>query len=357
MELKMFEPITIGDLKLKNRIVMAPMATNFDITSPRGVSYYMRRAKGGVGLIIVEGTSIDNFSSMAFVDDLIPLVDGVHKEGAKIAIQLVVGNETPEGERLAPSATGDAREITIEEIEDIHARSGIAALRAEAVGFDAAEIHGAHGHFISRFFSPRTNRRTDRYGGSRGNRMRFALECVKAVRKATGYDFPIFYRFSADEFTTGGVTIEDSKQFAIALEQAGVAVIDVSAGATSAYTSPGPSKEMGTYAELAGEIKQVVNIPVIAVGRINTSEVAEKILREGKADLIAIGRQLIADPDWPRKIAEGKEDDVVPCLSENKECLAKLSMGLPINCTQNDKVGFEYLELDDFPYIQRSKEA
>ncbi|MDO8673418.1 MAG: NADH:flavin oxidoreductase [Dehalococcoidia bacterium] len=341
----LFEPLEIKGLKLKNRIVMAPMATNFGLRSERAITYYTERAKGGVGLVIAQGTPISIFQSQSFLAGVAKLVDAIHAAGAKAAIQLWWGNELPSGEAVAPSATGNMREITREEIADTVQRYAFAAGKAKEAGFDAVNIHGAHQYFLHQFFSPRTNQRTDEYGGSLDRRMRFAVDIVAATRAAVGDDYPIMYRHSAREYFANGITIEHTKEFAVALEKAGVDIIDVSVGRGPGkidLISPRKNQPLATHADLAAAVKGVVKkARVVAVGRMNTGEVTERVLQEGKADLIAVGRQLIADPYWARKVREGCEAEIVVCTACNK-CNKTFEKQIALACEVNPLVGREW---------------
>lgn len=341
----LFEPLEVQSLKLKNRIVMAPMATNYGLRSERAITYYAERAKGGAGLIIAQATPIVLFQSPSWVAGLAKLADAIHAAGAKAAIQLWRGNELPSGEAVAPSATGGMREITRDEIKETVGQFAVAAAQAKVAGFDTVNLHGAHHYLVHQFFSPRTNRRTDEYGGSPEKRMRFPLEIVAAARAAVGDDYAIMYRHSAKEYFAHGITMADTLEFAPALEEAGVDVIDISVGrgpGRISYGMPRKNMPMATHADLAAEVRKVVNkAKVVAVGRMNTGEVAERVLREGKADLIAIGRQLIADPLYPQKVLEGREAEVVACTCCNK-CHKVWDQGLPVTCEVNPLVGREW---------------
>ncbi len=341
----LFTPFHIGPMALNNRIVYPPMGTRFDITTERARAYYAERAIGGCGLIIVEGTRIDNFEDAAFVAALPALAEAIHRGGARACVQLSHPPNLPDGTPVAPSATDTAREVTPAEIRNIQEKYALAAARLKEADFDAAEIHGAHGYFFSQFFSPRANRRTDAYGGSLENRMRMAQETARLVRFVVGRDFPVLYRMSADELHPQGPTMAESQALATALEAAGISAIDVSAGIagqTPSVTSPLKAAPEGTYAPLAGQIKPAVSVPVIAVGHICRAEVAERVLSEGQADLVAIGRQLLADPFWPHKVAEGRENDVVFCRYDNHLCLGNLARQMPIACSVNPRAGREH---------------
>jgi 2,4-dienoyl-CoA reductase-like NADH-dependent reductase (Old Yellow Enzyme family)/thioredoxin reductase len=356
--MKLFEPLVVRDMVLKNRIVMPPMLVGVGYRGQRARSYYGERAKGGVAAITVAGTSVDLFVSdeawgrpggvVAFLEGAHWLTETVHQAGAKIGVQLWYGNRFPagageadgRGAAVAPSPRGEMRALTISEIEEIISRFARGAAQAKEIGFDYAEIHGAHGYLVCQFFSPADNHRTDKYGGNLAGRMRFGTECVRAMRQAVGEHYPLFFRLGAWEDRPDSITIDDSTKFGVELEKAGVDVLDISVGAT---TQPGSSaisgaeEPEGTLVPYAAAIKKKVGVPVIAVGRIKTLAFAESVLKEGKADLIAVGRQLIADPFWPQKVAEGKEDEIVPCISCNV-CMDTGPRGSGLRCSVNASV-------------------
>jgi 2,4-dienoyl-CoA reductase-like NADH-dependent reductase (Old Yellow Enzyme family)/thioredoxin reductase len=359
--MKLFEPITIRGMTLKNRIVMPPMQVSLGFRNARAQAYFTERARGGVGAIITPATSVDSFifddawgqvgGAARFINGARLLVNAVHDAGAKVGIQLWHGNYLPQGigmmdtrgQPVAPSPKEEMRELTVDEIHSITLKFALAAVGAELAGFDFVELHGAHGYLLSQFFSPAFNRRTDEYGGDLRGRMRFALECVSTTRTALGENYPIFFRVGAWEDMAAGIKTEQAVQFAAELEKAGVDVIDVSVGHLEEpgfVASPGPDKPMGTFAHLAEAIKKKVTIPVVAVGRINTPEVAEALLVKGKADLVAIGRQLIADPLWPTKVAAGQIEDVVPCISCNV-CLDTAFAAGELKCSVNASLAKE----------------
>jgi len=359
--MKLFEPITIRGMTLKNRIIMPPMQVNLGFRSSRAQAYFAERARGGVAAIITPATSVDTFISdeawgrvggaARFINGARLLVDAVHDAGAKVGIQLWHGNYLPQGigmmerrgQPIAPSPREELRELTVEEIHSIALKFALAAVGAKLAGFDFVELHGAHGYLLSQFFSPAFNRRTDEYGGDLAGRMRFALECVSTMRTVVGEDYPVFFRVGAWEDMADGIKTEQAIQFAAELERAGVDVIDVSVGHISepgSGASPGPDKPMGTFVHLAEAIKKKVTIPVVAVGRLNTPDIAETLLAEGKADLVAIGRQLIADPLWPEKVAAGQTEDIVPCLSCNI-CLDTVFTTRELKCSVNASVAKE----------------
>ena len=337
----LFDPLTVRGVELRNRIVFAPVVTNFGLRNKQTTNYYAQRARGGAGLIIVHGPPVDLFLRLSWVQNLTPLIQTVHGEGSRIAIQLWHGNELG-GEAVAPSVQGPCRAISREEIRTVVEKFAAAALHCRDVGFDGAEIHGAHGYFINQFFSPLTNQRHDDYGGSLEKRMRLALDLVGAMRRAAGEEFLLLYRHSAVDGEPRGATVEESIQLGKALESQGLDILDVSAGRGQKDTLSIPERSApeGTHAELAGRIKAGMSIPIIAVGRIQRREVADRILGEGKADLIALGRQLLADPFWPQKVRTGKEDEVVSCTYCDT-CSQEMRSGRPISCPQNPDLGKE----------------
>jgi len=360
--MNLLEPITIRGVEFKNRMVMPPMQVGVGLRSPRARGYYLERAKGGVGTIIMAGTSVDLFTTDdawgrlggvdAFLNGIRPLIDDVHQAGVRIGVQLWHGNRFPagagaaqetRGDNVAPSATAEGRQLAIPEIEVIISRFAHAAANARRAGFDFVEIHGAHGYLVCQFFSPATNQRSDEYGGDLAHRMRFGTECVSAMRAAVGDDYPIFYRLGALEDIPDGITVDDAAQFAAQLEKAGVDVIDVSLGGmarTGLTQIPGPEQPEGVFVPLAEAIKRRVKVPVIAVGGFRTPRVVEEVLAQRRADMVAIGRQLIADPYWPEKATTGRTDDIIPCISCGV-CSETGFGGLGLRCSVNAVTGRE----------------
>lgn len=380
----LFRPIQIGPMKLKNRIVMPPMSTNFadpkypGFVSKRHKSYYGERARGGTGLIIIESTNVNPLSSSRkfglalYADQFIPglkeLVELIKECGARAAVQLNYGgrigpmkvdfNGNPDkstlkvGQYFAASPlphpmTGVvAQELTPEQLEEIAGNFANAANRAKKAGFDAVELHGAHGYLLNEFLSPYTNRRKDQYGGDIKGRSRFPLNVVKKVKEAIGDDVVLSYRMSVVEFVEGGLDINDSIFFAKSLEEAGVHIIHVSAGLNETLSAmnrvvPPMSYPRGLLVHYAEQIKKEVKIPVIAVQRINTPELADEVIREGKADLVATGRALIADPYWPLKAREGRLGEIRRCIACNQGCMEKIVMEESLSCLYNPEVGLE----------------
>ena len=357
-------------MEIRNRIVYPAVQMNMGLTNRRARAFYNERAKGGAGLIITANTSIDNLACeelwgggeglKSFIERLRRLTSQVHEEGTKIGLQLWQGNRFPQGrgvqvageeedpyygDQIAPSAREDMRELTIPEIESIIYRFAKGSRNIRDAGFDCVEIHGAHGYLPCQFTSPEFNQRTDKYGIELAGRMKFGIDLVTAVRAWVGPEFPILFRLGA--LDRDGIIHPDSVTYAQELEKAGVDCLDVSTSSWGRIPlSPAKRHGLGTFAFLAEAIKQNVNIPVIAVGRINTPEVAEEILVKGQADMVAIARQLIADPFWPRKILQGVQNEIVPCDSCNINCYAptfkrRLKEGAPL-CKVNERVGREW---------------
>jgi 2,4-dienoyl-CoA reductase-like NADH-dependent reductase (Old Yellow Enzyme family) len=337
----LFDSLTIRDVELRNRIVFAPVVTNFGLRNEQSRAFYAERSKGGAGLILIQATPVDLFLKPEWVQRLKPLIEAVHGQGTRIGIQLWHGNEL-KGEPVAPSIQGPCRAITREEIQIVVGKFSTAAFHCREAGFDGVEVHGAHGYFINQFFSPLTNQRDDDYGGAVEKRLRMAVELISAMRKAAGEGFPLLYRHSAVDGEPGGTTVEESIELARALEAHGLDIFDVSAGRgiQGSLSIPESTAPEGTHADLAGRIKAAVSIPVITVGRIQRREVADRILREEKADLIALGRQLLADPFWPEKLRQDKEKDVVLCTYCDS-CSQEMRAGKPIFCPRNPNLGSE----------------
>ncbi|NPV53545.1 MAG: FAD-dependent oxidoreductase [Firmicutes bacterium] len=368
---KLFEPGQIGSMKLRNRIVMPPMGTNLasetGAVTDRMIAYYKERAKGGAGLIIVEIVCVDSPVGRAIPNQVRldmntyiaghnELVEAVHFYGVKIIPQLhhagrqTTPDSTDGMQPVAPSPIPceflqvQPRELATSEVEVLVAKFVDAAVRARNAGYDGVEIHGAHGYLITQFMSPRTNKRLDKYGGDTNGRMRFALEIIQGIRDKLGRDFPITFRMSADEFMEGGLTLQESKKIARILQDAGVDALHVSAGA---YGSMPTILEPMQYNEgwrvyLAEEIKKVVDIPVITVGVIRHPDFAERVLAEGRADFVSVGRTLLADPEWPVKAMEGRQEDIRRCISCNIGCIGnRVFQSLHIRCTVNALTGRE----------------
>jgi 2,4-dienoyl-CoA reductase-like NADH-dependent reductase (Old Yellow Enzyme family)/thioredoxin reductase len=365
----LFAPIEVGRMTVKNRLVMAPMERNYanrdGTVSARTTAHYEARARGGVGWIDVEATYVDPVGrGRAFqlgidrdecVEGFRELVDVVHAHGAKIGIELqhsgrctsraisgfqpVAPSPVPE-----PVAGGDVpRELTVDEIRAIIAQHGHAARRAAEAGFDALELHSAHGYLPFAFLSPMTNHRTDEYGGSFENRLRLSLELVEAFRDNAPDHVTIGCRFTADEFQAGGIGLEDAVRYSRALEEAGVEYLSVSAGvyATWERTIPGMDYSPGWLIGHAATIKDAVAIPVIGVSRFTDPRDADRVIGAGKVDLVVFGRALLADPELPRKAEEGRLDEIVSCIGVNTGCIVRMAAQRDVTCVVNPATGRE----------------
>ena len=365
-----FEPGRIGNLTAKNRLVLPPIVRNYaddaGRATPRYVAHIERIARGGVGTIILEASFVrqdgKGFRHQLGIHDdsmkagLESLVEAAHRHGALAGIQLFHGGRQASAnasgsQPVAPTAIPDPvvnelpRELDTEEIARIAAAFGEAAARAKDVGFDFVEIHGAHGYLVAQFLSPFSNRRTDAYGGSPENRRRFLEDVYAAVRLATGEVYPITVRLSGEETVPGGLTIDDTVASAKRMEGLGVAALHISTGSYATYAQgtmiPPMAVDDGVLLPLAARVKASVGIPVIAVGKLRTPEMIERALEEGQADFAAIGRSLLADPDWPQKIASGRRQEIRHCIACNQGCIGRLFAQQSVWCTINAETGRE----------------
>ena len=322
----LFSELPLRLATLCSRVVMPPMVTMVEADDPRSVEYYRRRAAGGVGLIILQAVRLHKFDEPGFAERLQPVVEALHAEGAAVAVQLFQNPEV-DGEAVAPSAGNGAREVTTSEIETM-VQSFISVGRQCAdAGFDGVEPHGAHSFFLNWFFSPQRNRRTDRYGDSLEGRMQFAKEIFQGLKAEIADRCMLLYRHTPVE--GGGYTIEDTIAFMRELQRIGLDVIDISPS-----TPPD-----GEHAAWAAPVKVAVDVPVIAVGGMEQPAQAEEALAQGKCDLVAIGRGLIAEPEWANKVREGREEEIIECIKCDEMCFGNLSRGEPISCTQNPDAG------------------
>ena len=366
----LFSKGNIGSMEIKNRIVMPPMGTGYHdpggYVSRRFIDYLEARARGGVGLIIIEVTApsvacnVSNHQLTIGDDTYIPgfkqLADIIHRYGTKIAIQLQHSSwELMDGKpvQVGPSAAvvparvmgvmgGPPHELTIDEIGERVRWFADSARRAKEAGLDGVEVHAAHQYMVASFLSPATNQRTDAYGGSPENRARFLIEIIQAIRQNVGPDYPVWPRINGQEFGfDGGLTIEETRQIVPLLEQAGSDAIHVSGyGAYSSAVRAPICDIPGYLAQSAAEVKKISRVPVIAVGRLD-ADIGEKLLKEGSADFISIGRRLIADPEWPNKVASGQNADIIPCIN-CMECIERPSKeGRGMACAVNAVTGRE----------------
>lgn len=320
--------LQLGSIGLSNRLVMPPMATAKAMpdgkVSDALLNYYNEKSLGGfLSLIIIEHSYVEpmgqaSAQQLSVADDttlegLKRLASVIHRNGSKTMMQIshagsMAMEEIIQAEPVGPSSIANPRkgiiprELTREEIKKMIISFRDAAQRVKAAGFDGVEIHSAHGYLLNQFFSPLTNHRTDEYGGKVINRIRIHLEIIEAVRDAVGADFPILLRLGASDFVDGGTTIKDSQDAACYFEKAGLDALDISGG-FSGYSVPGLSGQ-GYFAPLSQAIKEVINIPVLLTGGITEAEAAERLLYEQKADLIGIGRAILADSFWAKKALE-----------------------------------------------------
>ena len=367
-----FEPFTVRRMTMKNRIMMTPMGTNFGEQTGEmsflHINYYELRAKGGTGLLMVENASVfspqgSNGTTQLRIDQdnyiprLFLLCEKVHKHGACIGVQINHAGASAISSRIGmqPVSSSDVptkeggevpRPLEKEEIYEIVKKYGEAAKRAQTAGFDCVEIHCGHSYLISQFLSPVMNKRTDEFGGSPENRARFAKLVIEEVRRQVGPFFPIFVRISADEFVEGGNTLEDTLDY-LQYFQEEVDVFDVSAGLNQSIQFQIDANYLpdGWRSYMAKAVKEKYGKPCITMGNIRDPKVAEDILARGDADLIGMGRGLIADPDWCNKVELGHEDDLRKCISCNVGCAGhRIGLNQPVRCTVNPAVttGEEY---------------
>ena len=375
----LFSPIKIGNTTVKNRIFMPPLSTNLGnkgYVTDELVAHYRARAKGGVGLFVTEVVTVEPTyvylpGDMSIHDDsFIPgwkkLVDAVHEYDAKILPQLfhpaymafpILG--TPQ--LIAPSNVGPyyakeaPRPVTKEELKTIIRQFGEAAGRVKQAGGDGVEIHAAHAHgLLGGFLSPQYNKRTDEYGGDINGRLRLTLEVIEEVRRVCGEDFIIDVRISGDEYSDGGLNINDMIYVSKQLEKAGVDMLHVSGGTTIARGSsiPAPGTKLGTHSDLSEEIKKYVHIPVTSVGRILEPWFAEEMIANGKADACMIGRANLCDPEFVNKAMEGRDEDIRPCIGCLR-CLNGIMFGKRVSCTMNPS--FELENEDNVPLAEEKK--
>jgi 2-enoate reductase len=381
---KLFEPIKIGKVTIKNRIAMAPMG-NVGLTNPDGnpnqrcIDYYIERARGGTGLIITGLFQVLNEFAAAGISkhginrmSLGPfgeMAEAVHALGSKIFVQLTAGfgrvgwalpGQKPMSASaipyyLNPSITCRAMEIY--EVEEIVKAFGEAAAMMAAAGIDGVELHGHEGYLFDQFTTAIWNQRTDKYGGDLKGRLTFPLEVLEIIKKRAGADFAVQYRFGikhymkalnsgalpGEPYKEAGRDIEEGIEMARLLEAAGFDSLHVDAGCYDSWywAHPPVYQEHGCMVDMAEIAKKAVKIPIIAVGRLEIPELAEKVIAEGKADMVALGRGLLADAYWPVKTAEGRVEDIRPCVGCHDGCLGRFGTGRPLSCAVNPACGKE----------------
>ena len=373
------KPGNIGKLKLKNRIIFNAADTYYATVdgqvTQKIIDYYVRRAQGGAGLVVVASTAactkidtIDPYMPGLRVDDnayipmLYELTEAVHRKDGKISILVSAGGGTEslgfpydrglEGvidiENIGPSekasrmAKRRVRRLSIEEVEKIIQVYGLAARRVRTAGFDAVHIHAWGGHLIANFLSPNYNTRDDKYGKGFEGRSRFLLELIESCRRNVGSDFPIIVKISVDEFVPDGNHLEDSIKIAKRLEESGVNAIDAGAGTHEViqYIIPPVYFPNGVLVHLASALKKEVKIPIIAGAKLSEPDLAESVIREGKADFIAIVRGMLADPYWVSKIENGQANEIRKCVTCNC-CIGNIQRNQPIRCALNAITGRE----------------
>ncbi len=367
----------IGNVEIKNRIVMAAMGAH-GLHEPDGdwgdryIAYYEARARGGVGLITTEATFVSqalepfaknlfNVASDKHLSSMRRLSEALHTYDCRLSIQLTAGfgrvvpfPTVPEGVKPVSASENKyfyfpddpewtTREITTEEAEALAKAFGYAARRCREAGVDCVELHGHEGYLMDQFMTGLWNRRTDRYGGSRENRLTFARESIEAIRREAGADFPIIYRYGITHYLEGGREEEEGLWIAGELEKMGVAALHVDAGCYETHWWPHPPQYAphGCLVDLAGKVKKVSSLPVITVGRLHYPNVAEKALVEGKADFVAIGRGLLSDPEWVNKVQSGRTNEIIPCLGCHEGCKWQMIVGEPTSCSLNPTTGHE----------------
>ena len=319
----LFSPLTVKNFTLTNRIVLPPMANNMSDDSgavtDAHIAHYTRRAQAGVGMIIIEHAYVSrdgrvNRKQLGIHDEtLVPglrrLAEAVKASGAVVGVQITHGGgkvtqEAAGRPPLAPSAhmppggSEPPEALTIEGLQEIKAAFAAAARRAIEAGFDFVEIHGAHGYLLNQFLSPLTNRRADAYGGDTDGRLRFPLEVVKAVREVVDEDHLVLYRLGATDFMEGGLTAEDGRQAARVLVGFGVDLVDISGGLCGSQTPGWDGTSQGYFVPMAAAIRAEIGVPVVVAGGITDPRAADRFIREGHVDLVAIGRAMLTNPDW-----------------------------------------------------------
>jgi len=375
--MKLFEPGRIGKVEIKNRIVMAAMGAH-GLHEPDGswsdryLAYYEARAAGGVGLITTEATFVSqalepftkglfNPASDKHLNSMRRLAKLLHSYDCRLSIQLTAGfgrviapPVIPEGVKPISASENSyyfflddpewkTRAITTEEAAALAKSFGYAAMRCREAGADCVELHGHEGYLLDQFMTGLWNRREDRYGGSREKRLTFAREAIAAIQREAGADFPVIYRYGITHHLEGGREEEEGLWVTAELEKMGVSALHVDAGCYETHWWPHPPQYQspGCMVDLAGKVKQVSSLPVIAVGRLQFPDVAEKALADGKADFIAIGRGLLSDPQWVSKVQSGKTAEIRPCIGCHEGCKWQMIVGEPTSCSLNPTCGHE----------------
>jgi 2,4-dienoyl-CoA reductase-like NADH-dependent reductase (Old Yellow Enzyme family) len=351
---RLFSPIRIGNRELANRLIMAPLYTGYATmegrVSPYLVEHYRQMGASALALVVVESVAVTaaDMGSLRtirahddeHIDDLARLAQAIHKGGALACCQLnhpgrfallsgPVGPSPVEVSGMVP------RELAEQEIQELVQSYAAAARRVKQAGFDMVELHGGTGYLLASFVSPRTNLRTDAYGGSLEARLRFPLEVLEATREAIGRDFPVGYRLQVNEWLPGGFEPPEDQPVAQALEKGGVAYLSVMGGTYESFFLPEVIERTsrdGYMSDQAARIKQAVSVPVVTAGRITKPALAERILQEDQADLIGLARMILTDPDWIRKAREGRESEILECRTGCDVCVSQVMAGRAVVC-------------------------
>ena len=377
----LYSPIKIGTMEVPNRFVVPPMGNNFANSdgswSDQSRAYYEARAAGGFGLITIEATVVHRgakggpLKPCLYSDDSIPslrsVVDACHRHGAKVSVQLQ--NAGPEGNAKnagaplqaaspIPAACGRdvPEEVPTRKVYELVQGYGDAAERALRAGVDAVEVHMAHGYLVSSFISPRTNKRVDEFGGSFENRMRFPRLILEEIRRRVGDRVAVLCRINAADEEPGGIDVNDACVIARYLEECGADALHVSRAVhlRDEFMWAPTSVHAGFNADLVAKIKECISIPVISVGRFTDPYLPELLIEQGKCDLVAFGRQSLADPEMPRKYAEGREEDTMPCIACLQGCVANMYAGKPLCCLVNPVLG---REVEGLPKAEKAKKV
>ncbi len=389
----LFEPIMLKNVEVKNRIAMAPMnmcyTDNDNMVSDQQLAYYAARALGGVGLVVVEAVGASDHETCmgtyaayknlmltrpTHLTGMAELAETVHTCGSKIIVQIAIGpgrqgTDAYTGiQPVAPSPIAwipqpdmmppgidfmktfelgahppgglVPREITVEELEILVRDLGESAKLARIADLDGVEIHAPHGYLIHSFLSPRSNKRTDKYGGSIENRARLLVDCVKSVRAAVGDDYLLTVRISADEHMPDGFHVDETIEFCKMAVAAGADGIHLSDGCYEAMKYFLPVED-GQVVEESGRIKAALGEVPVVCPSVHNPDLAAETVSSGKADMISIGRGLLADPEWPNKVKAGRAKDIVKCTRCNKGCISRFVLGLPARCILNPELGQE----------------
>jgi 2,4-dienoyl-CoA reductase-like NADH-dependent reductase (Old Yellow Enzyme family)/thioredoxin reductase len=363
----LFSPFEIKGCRLANRIVMPGLASflieDDGTITDKTVEHYRRRAAGGPAMIIVEACAVSPEGIVSphqariyddrFIEGLARIAQAMRAEGSVPAVQIHHGGRQTSARVIqrkpvapsdlpCPSIRGEVEPLTIDGVQEIIFKFGEAARRAREAGFELIEIHGAHGYLVNQFLSSFSNIRQDRYGGDTGGRARFAVEIVEEIRRRIGEAFPLSFKISAQEFVPGGLTVEESIELLQLIVAAGVDAVQVSAGndASPEWICQPMFMDPACLAGSAAMIRQALKVPVMAVGRINDPVVAEEIIRQGQADLVCMGRGLLADPELPRKARKGRLDDIRMCIACNT-CMESIFRKGRVECLVNPTLGRE----------------